>query len=722
MKNNPATFTSSTSIQALHPIPGYLSLDSSDLKTQITNHASDGWRQMVVAFFLILSASLLMAQAPSISYATPQSYYINQAITILSPANSGGSVPAGIYRNVSTFAGSGTSGGTDNANPLLATFTNPSGVTGDALGNHYVCEQGGRIRKIAANGTVTTLASSTGSDTYDIIINPANGDLYFTASQRIYRMENVNSSSYPGEEPYYTNGVQTVAGQSGYGFINGTGTAAKFNTPVGLAISPDNSYLLVADYYNHRVRKIVIGTWEVSTFAGTGTAGGTNTNDPLTSTFYYPYDIAFASATLVYVSEGDYAHRIRKIDNGTVSILAGSDNGSVGELDGSGSAAGFDRPWGLTVDGAGNLYVAERGNYKVRKVTPSGIVSTIAGKLWSYWGPDNGLGINARFDFPMGIYFDPAGGYLLETDHDIHKIRKIDLSGYQISHPLPAGLTFNQGTGAITGTPTSYSLSTYYSNNFDDATASTTSAGGSPILNTNAELVGGMLRLTKPENNQYGGFLVPVGGANSNLLKVDFNLITGGVGSPGDGISYSFAPDADVTNIGYAEDGTGSRLKVSFSDYGGTSIRVLYNTTQIGSASSNGSWSGGHSVAVSISVNISGQLTLKLDGVTIFDNYQLPDDYTNSDKSTWKHVFKARTGWNNDLHGIDDLVISQGLGQATYDITAYNYEGSSTTSLGVLVTNAPPAITNFTPASGAVGTLVTITGTNLSTIQTSLTI
>lgn len=686
---------------------------------------------MVLLVIFTFSNVLNAQTAPSVGYSSSQTYNINQAISTLPPTNTGGTVRPGTFSNVSIYAGTGSLGSTNNANPLLATFDKPSAITGDELGNHYVAEYSGkRIRKIDSDGVVTTVAQFTGLNLYGLVINPSNGDLYFTGNHYICKLANSNSANYPNQSPTYTYTSDTatiVAGQSSSGFINDTGTAAKFNTPVGIKISPDNTYLLVADFSNNRIRKIEIGTGVVTTFAGTGAAGDLNTTDPLTSTFRNPLDVAFASPTLIYISEGLQnntgitGNRIRKIENETVTLFAGSATGALGFKDGNGSNAGFYTPWGLTLDGAGNLYVAERGNYKIRKITPSGVVSTIAGALTASYGTTNDLGLNARFDYPMGIYYEPNGGYILQTDYATHKIRKIDVSGYEISHPLPAGLSFNTGTGIITGTPTSYTLKTYYANNFNSAELGTTSIGGVPTLNTDAELVGGMLRLTKAEDNQYGGFLVPEGGDNSNLFAINFNLINGNTGTIADGISYSYAPDAVVTNTGNpAEEGSGTKIRVSFREYSDKGIKIYYGATVLAS-SANITWTGAKSTPVSININNEGQLTMTLNGIALFTDVQLPADYLNSDKSTWKHVFKARTGTENDLHGIDNLVISKGFGQATYGITANNYGGSNSTSLNILVKDPDPTITSFTPATGYVGSLVTVNGSNLSSL-TSITI
>jgi sugar lactone lactonase YvrE len=221
--------------------------------------------------------------------------------------------------------------------------------------------------------------------------------------------------------------VSTIAGSGTAGFTDGQGTSAQFNTPTGVAVdSAGNVY--VAESGNNRIRKITPGG-TVSTLAGSGTAGyaeGTGTN----AQFYYPYGIAVDSAGNVYVADTGN-RRIRKITpGGTVSTLAGS--GINGYADGPGSSAQFNTLYGIAVDSAGNVYVSEMLIHLIRKITPGGTVSTLAGgtggRSSGTAGYADGKERMAQFNTPLGIAVDSAGNVYV-ADHRNNRIRKITPDG-----------------------------------------------------------------------------------------------------------------------------------------------------------------------------------------------------------------------------------------------------------------------------------------------------
>ena len=178
--------------------------------------------------------------------------------------------------------------------------------------------------------------------------------------------------------------------------------------------------LYVADASNNRIRLITTnGT--VSTFAGSGTAAlidGTGT----AASFYYPYGIAIDAAGNLYVAD-ERNNAIRKItSSGVVTTLAGS--GSVGSADGTGAAASFSNPTGVAVDSAGNIYVTDVGNNEIRKITPAAVVTTVAGSAKS--GFADGTGAAAEFEYPYGLSIDPKGNIYV-SDQGNEKIRKITI-------------------------------------------------------------------------------------------------------------------------------------------------------------------------------------------------------------------------------------------------------------------------------------------------------
>ncbi len=223
--------------------------------------------------------------------------------------------------------------------------------------------------------------------------------------------------------------VTTLAGTAGVsGSVDGTRSAARFNSPHG--ITTDGVYLYVADTNNHIIRKIDISTGMVLTLAGTaGVAGSTDGGIGLFSQFSSPYGIT-TDGTNLYVTD-TWNSTIRKIVIGTgeTSTLAGS-AGSSGSSDGIGAAGLFSYPLDIATDGT-NLYVVDNGNQTVRKVTIStGEVSTLAGSV-GVIGSNDGVGGTAFFNYPQGITTDGVNVYV--ADKCNNTIRKIDISSRQVS-------------------------------------------------------------------------------------------------------------------------------------------------------------------------------------------------------------------------------------------------------------------------------------------------
>lgn len=171
--------------------------------------------------------------------------------------------------------------------------------------------------------------------------------------------------------------VTTLAGSGAFGFLDGTGAAAQFNAPWGVSTDATGN-VYVADYLNNKIRKIT-PAGVVSTLAGStqGFADDTGT----AAQFYLPTGVATDAAGNVFVAD-TYNEKIRKITpTGVVSTLAGS---TYGFADGTGAMAQFYRPYGVATDAAGNVYVADKDNHKIRKITPAGEVSTLAGSTQGF--------------------------------------------------------------------------------------------------------------------------------------------------------------------------------------------------------------------------------------------------------------------------------------------------------------------------------------------------
>jgi len=208
--------------------------------------------------------------------------------------------------------------------------------------------------------------------------------------------------------------VSTLTGNDKRGFSDGQGENARFSEASGIAIDADGN-LYVADTKNFRIRKVT-PRGEVSTLAGShiwGFADGQGSS----AWFSNPRDVTLDAEGNLYVADSRN-NRIRKVTpQGEVSTLAGEEE--PGFADGKGSAARFNNPHGITMDRAGNLYVADRDNNRIRKVTQKGEVSTLAG---GEYGFADGEGENARFYEPHRITIDRMGNLYVTDDLAIRKV------------------------------------------------------------------------------------------------------------------------------------------------------------------------------------------------------------------------------------------------------------------------------------------------------------
>ena len=235
--------------------------------------------------------------------------------------------------------------------------------------------------------------------------------------------------------------VQTVAGNDGVpDFADGVGTTASFNCPSGLAIDGEGT-LYVADHKNNRIRK-VSQSGAVTTLAGSGDndfADGVGA----AASFAYPDSLAIDGEGTLYVADREN-HCIRKVSpSGAVTTLAGS--GGPGFTDGVGAAASFNYLSGLAIDGEGTLYVADWENHRIRKVSPSGAVTTLAGS--GDPGFTDGVGAAASFNCPSGLAID-GEGTLYVADQANNRIRKVSQSGAVTTLAGSGDPGFADGVGA----------------------------------------------------------------------------------------------------------------------------------------------------------------------------------------------------------------------------------------------------------------------------------
>ncbi len=217
--------------------------------------------------------------------------------------------------------------------------------------------------------------------------------------------------------------VSTLAGSATNGFANGTGSAAQFNYPRGIAVDNATGNVYVADSGNHRIRMIT-PAGVVSTYAGTG-VGGFADGAAATAQFNWPNGVAIDESGTLYVADSGSNRRIRVISpDKVVTTLAGS--GTSGSLDGTGATAQFGCFNGNpAVDTEGNVYVADACNETIRKITAAGVVSTLAGSTSGYV---DATGTAAKFSNPSNLAVDSVG-MLYVTEIDGGKVRKVTPSG-----------------------------------------------------------------------------------------------------------------------------------------------------------------------------------------------------------------------------------------------------------------------------------------------------
>lgn len=326
---------------------------------------------------------------------------------------------------VSTIAGTLAERGAIDGVGAAARFFMPRGLAVDVWGNVWIADTGNQlIRKIAANGTVFTLAGATG---YATLSDPGDGK---GTSARFFRPTAIVVDSlrtaYVADAVHNTirkvlsdGTVTTLAGKvQSYGAVDGIGSAASFGALSGLTM--DRSGILYATDYG-AIRRIDPATGAVTTLAGPlgpftqGSIDGTGS----AARFGWLPAIAADSAGNLYVVDSIY-NNVRKITPaGVVTTLAGTP-GVTGSADGQGAAASFNSPQGIAVDGAGNVYVADTNNHTIRRITPAGMVTTVAGQAGA-----NGIvlgGLNNPLSQPVGLAFDAKGMLYVTASNGIFQL------------------------------------------------------------------------------------------------------------------------------------------------------------------------------------------------------------------------------------------------------------------------------------------------------------
>ena len=240
--------------------------------------------------------------------------------------------------------------------------------------------------------------------------------------------------------------IGTVAGTSTQGFSGdeGPATSAQLERPSGVAVDSSGN-LFIADLINNRIRKVDT-SGNISTVAGTSTAGWSGDGGPATSAqLNFPHGVAVDSSGNLFIADSGN-HRIRKVDtSGDISTVAGTSTQGFSGDGGPATSARLSEPMGVTVDSSGDLFIADMSNQRIRKVDTSGNISTVTGDGTFAFGGDGGPATSAQMWNPIGVAVDSSGNLFI-ADTSNHRIRKVDTSG-NISTVAGTGTQGSSGDG-----------------------------------------------------------------------------------------------------------------------------------------------------------------------------------------------------------------------------------------------------------------------------------
>ncbi len=356
---------------------------------------------------------------------------------------------------ITTVAGNGTQGFSGDGGPATsASLYYPTGVVVDSAGNLYIADSSNnRIRKVSS-GTITTVAGN-GTQGFSGDGGPAtSASLYYPDGVAVDLAGNlyIADSSNNRIRKVSSGTITTVAGNGTQGFSGdgGPATSASLYYPDGVSVDSAGN-LYIADTRNCRIRKVSGGT--ITTFAGNENWGFSGDGGPAASAWLYdPHGVAVDSAGNLYIADTSN-NRIRKVSGGTITTVAGNGAYRFSGDGGAATSASLNLPYGVAVDSAGNLYIADFGNNRIRQVS-GGTITTMAGDGNASFSGDGGPATSASLKWPEGVAVDSAGNlYIADFEND--RIRKV--SGGTITTVAGNGIGRFSGDG---GPATSASLLT----------------------------------------------------------------------------------------------------------------------------------------------------------------------------------------------------------------------------------------------------------------------
>jgi hypothetical protein len=356
--------------------------------------------------------------------------------------------PFNLSEIIRAFAGTGSPGSGGIGGPADAAQLNvPFGSTVTASGAVYIADTGNsRVVRVDPSTNVMTVVAGGGFGcagqtnavgdgcpaTQAVLNSPtdvdvaAGGDI-FIADQQGHRVRKVTAS---------TGLMSTIAGTGSPGF-NGDGpaTSSQLWLPTGLALEPATGAIYVTDENNHRIRKIQGGT--LTTFAGTGSASSGGDGGPaMSASFNLPTGIDLSASGTFFIAEQG-GHRVRMILSGTVTTLVGTGTRGYSGDGGLADEAMLANPFALALDAQGNLYIADSGNHRVRRVDTNSIILTVAGTGIAGTTGDGGLAADARINTPLGVSVHSQTGDLFISDTFSHRVRVIRSATYIPPPPTP---------------------------------------------------------------------------------------------------------------------------------------------------------------------------------------------------------------------------------------------------------------------------------------------
>jgi uncharacterized protein (TIGR03437 family) len=343
-------------------------------------------------------------------------------------------VSAGLVTDIAGTGTAGYSG--DGQSATTAQLNEPGSVTVDATGNVYIYDTGNfKIRKVNTNGIISTFAGNgqSGSSPDGTLATQAmlgltgNGSLTVDSAGNVYFSD---VSNFAVRKISVTTGILTTIagtlGTSGNTGDAGLATAATLYNPSGLAFD-SAANLYIADVYNHNVREVLASTGKISTAVGTGMPGATGDGGPPTAaTLGAPFDIAIDAEGDLFIVDGTN-NSVREVTAGLSPIInriAGSTAGYSGD-GGSARAAQLSGPVGVAVDSSGTVYIADTNNNRIRMVI-SGLIYEFAGE--DHEQGDGGKAIDAVLFSPNRVAWDKAGNLYI-TDAENNRVRKVTPSG-----------------------------------------------------------------------------------------------------------------------------------------------------------------------------------------------------------------------------------------------------------------------------------------------------